>query len=1432
MPWSVCVRSWPAALTVAAIAFACVQPLVAGAFDGWNRRLSIAYANYDGATLTNFPVLVKLSEDIVGFYYDEFRSPTGGDLRFADGVSSNELVYEVDEWNMDGTSLVWVQLPVLTSNTTIHAFWGNPAQTTAPGYTTDGSTWTNGHIGVWHMKEPGNAPADSALQPRDNSGTDQGTDGIVVDARIGKGYDYSGTGRVDIVNRADLAGLGEATLMLWFYKRSRGGANYGTIFGRNNTHNFGVRHHSNPDTQGLDMRLNSFVVGPGDIGDGEWHFLAYTYDDAGDRVEAFLNGTSAQTATSTQGWIDPGNLIGINNADDRAIDGIVDEMRASDVVRSSDWIRATYLTTASNDVFAAYGIVEELDRDSDLPLVYSLSATEVTPNSAALNGELVSTGAAPAFVSVYWGTVDGDTNAVSWAHEIAFPGVRSEGALATNLTGLASAEVYYYRYYATNAYGVSWSPSSKSFSTYGPPSVENTGETSEVAYAFLNGTVATNGAVTYGTVYWGEADGGTNAAAWANTNVLSKPIQDTFSADTRPLVNWGTGLTGLDINNPGQAGSTSETGGVWTISGGGANIWGTADQFHYAHRPSSGDFDVHCRVSNLTGGSHGSRKAVIMLRQSLAAGSRHVGTGRTAAATNAGNRVFFLRRTTDGGISESTGTSGFTNAYYWLRLVRDRNTYSGFRAEDEGGTPGSWTQVGASQSFEMDRDVNLGIAVTAHNNGQLTTVECDNFGGGVPGMGHLVYGVPYYYRCYATNAFGERWADDTEPFLTAPPSGVGIANETPAGMTDDSVTFNGSLNATGSVFDVSLLWGATDGGTDPRAWANTNVVGSYTNVFPSNLSTVVTGLTQGTWYGTFLASNAATNMIAAPSERFQPLGSPAISNQAPTDVTESSATLNGFLAAGGTGSATVYWGMTDGEDNPVAWAATNAVGEVVAPRTMQASATGLKANGAYYSRWYVTNAVGVDWADPSLVFTTAPPAVAIGDVALMEGNDGSAVASFGVKLSNPSAIPVSVDFSTSNGTALAGSDYVATNGTLTIAAGQTNGNIDVRIAGDTQAEGLYEDFSVNIANPVDCTLADAIALCTIEDDDFGTIADAWNYRMKIVLSGYTGAETLTNFAALVKLDESMSGFKYGQFASATGDDLRFTDARRVQMLSHEVELWEPSGTSYVWVCVPEVSGSNTVIWAYWGNSEAAALSAAETSATWGDEYLGVYHLHADADDSTTNANHGADWVGSGTLTRQAGIAGNAIDVEGGAHVNLQGGARWDRLDSDHVDRFTISTWVNPDTLASDQTVFGRYGGQFLLWLDIGDGLVNFVIYSPGGGTRTSQSAGSAAKLDEWQYVVATGDSVKMRVYVDGQFGSASGGDYDFAANTRAVSLGTEVGGVTKRPLDGSLDEARIAAVTRSDDWIMAEYKNVAEHATFVTYGAVESITPGTLLLVR
>lgn len=109
------------------------------------------------------------------------------------------------------------------------------------------------------------------------------------------------------------------------------------------------------------------------------------------------------------------------------------------------------------------------------------------------------------------------------------------------------------------------------------------------------------------------------------------------------------------------------------------------------------------------------------------------------------------------------------------------------------------------------------------------------------------------------------------------------------------------------------------------------------------------------------------------------------------------------------------------------------------------------------------------------------PVISMSDVAVSEGI-ASAVATVNVTLSRSVRFPVSVSFQTQNRTAIAGQDYQARSGLLTIPAGQTSGKVNIPLSNDVTNEP-DESFLVQFSSPVNATLSQQMSEVTILDDD-------------------------------------------------------------------------------------------------------------------------------------------------------------------------------------------------------------------------------------------------------------------------------------------------------------------------------------------------------------
>jgi uncharacterized protein len=136
----------------------------------------------------------------------------------------------------------------------------------------------------------------------------------------------------------------------------------------------------------------------------------------------------------------------------------------------------------------------------------------------------------------------------------------------------------------------------------------------------------------------------------------------------------------------------------------------------------------------------------------------------------------------------------------------------------------------------------------------------------------------------------------------------------------------------------------------------------------------------------------------------------------------------------------------------------------------------------------VSNAVIEDGEGvATIVDNDSLPGLFVSDVTVVEGNSGARNAVFTIRLARTSGQEVTVDAATAHGTALAGSDYVATGLTLTFPPGTTSRSIAVPVIGDRIAED-NQTFFLDLTNPSGAQLADPRGRATIVNDDVALVA--------------------------------------------------------------------------------------------------------------------------------------------------------------------------------------------------------------------------------------------------------------------------------------------------------------------------------------------------------
>ena len=133
--------------------------------------------------------------------------------------------------------------------------------------------------------------------------------------------------------------------------------------------------------------------------------------------------------------------------------------------------------------------------------------------------------------------------------------------------------------------------------------------------------------------------------------------------------------------------------------------------------------------------------------------------------------------------------------------------------------------------------------------------------------------------------------------------------------------------------------------------------------------------------------------------------------------------------------------------------------------------------------------VEIDNEVASSLQIVATPQVGVADARAMEEAD--ATLAFTVTLSRAASEAVTVDYATVDGTAQAGQDYTAADGTLTFAAGETQKTVSVAVLDDAHDEG-EETLTLTLSNASGVDIADDVATGTIENED--PLQQAWLAR--------------------------------------------------------------------------------------------------------------------------------------------------------------------------------------------------------------------------------------------------------------------------------------------------------------------------------------------------
>ena len=176
----------------------------------------------------------------------------------------------------------------------------------------------------------------------------------------------------------------------------------------------------------------------------------------------------------------------------------------------------------------------------------------------------------------------------------------------------------------------------------------------------------------------------------------------------------------VSLGAPTTRGGSGEIGGVFTVVGSGSGFTATTDSGHFVARQVEGaTAAVVARVTGFGAGAGAGALAGVMLRETNYRGAR-----RAVLGVKPSGAVEWHTRSSVSGAN--TLTAGGTALFpLWLKLERNGDTLTAFRAADTAGAPGAWTQVGAALTLAaLAPAVDLGLAAT---NAVLNTTAVAGF---------------------------------------------------------------------------------------------------------------------------------------------------------------------------------------------------------------------------------------------------------------------------------------------------------------------------------------------------------------------------------------------------------------------------------------------------------------------------------------------------------------------------------------------------------------------------------------------------------------------------------------------------------------------------------------------------------------------------------
>ena len=301
--------------------------------------------------------------------------------------------------------------------------------------------------------------------------------------------------------------------------------------------------------------------------------------------------------------------------------------------------------------------------------------------------------------------------------------------------------------------------------------------------------------------------------------------------------------------------------------------------------------------------------------------------------------------------------------------------------------------------------------------------------------------------------------------------------------------------------------------------------------------------------------------------------------------------------------------------------------------------------------------------------------------------------------------------------------------------------------------------------------------------------------VRLTCSNYQGSETLANFPMLVRISPTaIPGFSY---AGLSSNQIVFRDSAGKE-LPCDVDTWNPSGESLVWVKVPSLTAATTVTMR-WGE-----VRTADPADVW-SAYDHVWHLNETDMSGRTFANAkstlAADGDPSLTFTSSDAKVGQGVSVDmtqGSKQAITTHGSVTVTKTFTYTGWYKLPGWTEEGSDAHSLLMFGNWDSSVGFYLQMRGGKSAVQLITPRIATDSKVSLSS---FTDYRYIVVRGDGEKASLSVDG-----AAVDVSAKINNAFTGTGVLLGTPTVQPLTVSVDEFRLSSSNLSDDWINADYQ--------------------------